>query len=96
MGGSNWLALNRDLKGILELPMDSDRITFRDVCELDREYLLVLRRLTMNPHYANAGIVPSEDLNAERVLDHYAATQIIEVDGRRVGMVKSYRSRAID
>ncbi len=70
--------------------MEKNNLTFREVTEQDYAFLIALRRATMNPHYIQMGKTPDEQINAQRVLDHYESTRIIVLEGVSVGMVKAY------
>jgi ribosomal protein S18 acetylase RimI-like enzyme len=58
------------------------------VVKEDFDWLLDLRRATMDPHIRASGDEPLEEVHREAVLKDYESTRIIVVSDTDVGMVK--------
>ena len=54
----------------------------------DRDYLLDLRLKTMVAHLEEAGVILTLQEHMDRVEHEYQHSYLIQVDGRRVGLVK--------
>ncbi|HEX5685501.1 MAG TPA: GNAT family N-acetyltransferase [Ideonella sp.] len=68
--------------------------TLRPAAEADVPFLLHLRETAMDPHHRAAGIVQTPAEMEERVRSHWEEAQVIEVDGRPVGLWKLWRQPA--
>jgi ribosomal protein S18 acetylase RimI-like enzyme len=73
------------------LTMTSPAFTLRPAQEADVHFLLRLRQTAMDPHHRAAGIVQTQAEMEERVRSHWDEAQVIEVDGRSVGLWKLWR-----
>jgi GNAT superfamily N-acetyltransferase len=64
----------------------------RRATDADRPFLLALRRDAMGDHLRAAGLPDSDAEHHERIAHRFDAIDIITVDGRAVGMVKTVRA----
>lgn len=65
--------------------------TLRAAEEADVPFLLHLRETAMDPHHRAAGVFQTPAEMEERVRNFYNEAQIVEVDGRPVGLWKLHR-----
>ncbi len=63
-------------------------ITFRKCEHADVDYLLWLRKVTMDQHLLNSGILLSEQENQDRILFEFDNAKLILVNDVKVGLVK--------
>ena len=68
-----------------------ETLRFRAASEEDVPFLIELRRATMARHETASGVVRSPDQSLQRVLASFEVAQIIERDGRPVGLLKVLR-----
>ena len=54
----------------------------------DMPWLLVLRKATMSEHFETSGLEASDEDHKNRVLHEFDAIQIIQRNGRDIGMIK--------
>jgi ribosomal protein S18 acetylase RimI-like enzyme len=66
----------------------SVEVAYRAVMEGDFDWLLSLRRITMDSHLRASGDEPLEEVHCEAVLTDFEWTRIIIVSGQDIGMVK--------
>jgi GNAT superfamily N-acetyltransferase len=65
--------------------------TLRAAQEGDVPFLLHLREVAMDPHHHAAGIFQTPAEMEERVRSHWDEAQVVELDGRLVGLWKLWR-----
>lgn len=65
--------------------------TLRPAEEADVPFLLRLREIAMDPHHRAAGIVQTPAEMEERVRSHWDEAQVVQIDGRPVGLWKLWR-----
>ncbi|WP_374568944.1 N-acetyltransferase family protein [Ideonella sp.] len=65
--------------------------TLRAAEEADVPFLLRLREVAMDPHHRAAGIVQTSAEMEARVRNFYDEAQVVEVEGRPVGLWKLHR-----
>ena len=63
----------------------------RPAQEADVPFLVHLREVAMDPHHRAAGIFQTPAEMEERVRSHWDEAQVIELDGRPVGLWKLWR-----
>lgn len=63
-------------------------IDYRAVKEEDFDWLLSLRRATMNPHLRASGFKPLDETHREAVREDYDSARIMTASSADVGMVK--------
>ena len=63
-------------------------LTKRMVTKVDIPWLLVLRKATMSEHLEASGLEVSEEDHKNRILCEFDAIQIIQHNGRDIGMIK--------
>jgi ribosomal protein S18 acetylase RimI-like enzyme len=68
------------------------QLTRRPALESDVPFLLELRRQTMGPVHTAAGIDQSPELIEARVRSNFDCAEIIELNGRPIGLLKVIRS----
>lgn len=61
---------------------------FRNVKHEDLDFLLQLRKLSMNKHLANAKIKLTQEQHLERIKEHYYDSHIILLDRKPIGLIK--------
>ncbi|MDZ7684527.1 MAG: GNAT family N-acetyltransferase [Gammaproteobacteria bacterium] len=66
-------------------------LRYRAATEADVEWLLALRRSTMDPHLRASGTEPREDAHREAVLADFESARIILLGADEVGMIKLVR-----
>ena len=66
-------------------------VAFRPATEADIAFLIVLRRLTMWPHFEHSGLSINQDEQLERVLYRLDCAEIITIDGVDAGVFKVVR-----
>lgn len=69
-------------------------VHLRPATDADLPFLLALRRLTMDPHHAEMGIVQTAEEQEARVRSHFDSAQVIEWGGDPVGLWKVLRDPA--
>ncbi len=69
----------------------AQRYVLRPADESDVDWLVMLRKQTMTPHFAAAGERLSEEQHRRRVLDNFDSIRLITVNGMAVGMLKVVR-----
>lgn len=65
-----------------------EKIQFRSVSENDIPYLLKLRKITMDEHILNAGLLPSEENHLNRIYYRFDCAQIVQYENKDVGLLK--------
>ena len=63
-------------------------LALRPANDGDFDWMLELRRVTMNPHIEAMGKRPIEEINHDAVLTDYDCAQVISIGDEDVGMVK--------
>lgn len=63
-------------------------ISFRKATVLDVDFLVLLRKLSMTTHLANAGIHMTDEQHKSRVLEHYEDSNIISLNEQPIGLLK--------
>lgn len=63
-------------------------VEYRGVQETDFEWLLTLRRATMDPHLRAAAIEPSDAAHREAVDTDFEWTRIVRIGGDDIGMTR--------
>ncbi len=63
-------------------------LSFRGAENADFEWMLELRRVTMNPHVRAMGEEPIEEINREAVLKDMDCARIVSIGDEDIGMVK--------
>lgn len=74
--------------------ISSAALRYRPATDTDVQWLLALRRSTMDPHLRASGDEPREDVHRDAVLKDFDATRIILLANDEVGMIKLVRSPA--
>jgi GNAT superfamily N-acetyltransferase len=69
--------------------------TLRPAQETDVPFLIRLREVAMDPHHRAAGIFQTPAEMEERVRNFYDEAQVVEIDGRPVGLWKLHRESAV-
>lgn len=64
------------------------KIQLRAATESDIPFLLILRKITMDQHILNAGLVPSEESHLARIYYRFDCANIVQYEGRDVGLLK--------
>lgn len=64
------------------------KIQLRAATESDIPFLLILRKITMDQHILNAGLVPSEENHLNRIHYSFDCAQIVQYDDKDVGLLK--------
>ena len=64
------------------------KLTFKKVTKKDFNYLLRLRKETMNEHFQNLGIQVSKTEHIERIMYHFKNALIIFYGEEKVGLLK--------
>lgn len=67
-------------------------LTLRKAIEADWDFLVELRRQTMRPHVENSGRAYDEEAQGQRLLYKYECAEIVQYDGRDIGLLKVDRS----
>jgi ribosomal protein S18 acetylase RimI-like enzyme len=68
--------------------MDKIELTFRKCLKTDIEYLLWLRRKTMNEHLMNSGLEISEENHLNRIMYQFDQAKIILLNDKKIGLLK--------
>jgi ribosomal protein S18 acetylase RimI-like enzyme len=68
---------------------------FRPATEADIPFLLRLRRQTIDPHLAVAGMAQSDEAHLQRVLYGFDSAQIVLLAGEPVGLLKVVRTAPV-
>lgn len=63
-------------------------LSFRKVTDDDLDFLLTLRKKSMNKHLANAKIKLTDEQHLERIKEYYYDSQLILRDRKPIGLVK--------
>lgn len=63
-------------------------ISLRPATTRDVDFLMELRKSTMTQHMANSGVEVTDEDHLQRVLYQYEFAEVIEMDGRRIGLLK--------
>jgi len=64
---------------------------YRRATEADFEWLLALRRSTMDPHIRASGVEPREDAHREAVMADFESARVILIGTDEVGIIKLVR-----
>ncbi|KZN35737.1 hypothetical protein N474_18290 [Pseudoalteromonas luteoviolacea CPMOR-2] len=64
------------------------QIVLRPATEVDKPYLLALRKQTMTEHLERQGIFLSNEAHLSRLEDHYKCSHLILIDNNKVGTLK--------
>lgn len=64
------------------------KISFRQASESDRNFLLTLRKTSMNSHLIAAGIVLNDHQHLQRIDEFFTDSHIILRDNRAIGLLK--------
>lgn len=64
------------------------KIQLRAATESDIPFLLILRKITMDQHILNAGLVLSEENHLNRIHYRFDCAQIVQYDDKDVGLLK--------
>lgn len=67
------------------------RLSLRPAIEADLPFLLALRRESMGPHLAEAGLHGTSDDFMRRVMHRFDCAQVVLADGTPVGLLKLLR-----
>lgn len=73
------------------LLISTTQVQRRPAVEADLPFLLQLRAATMGPHRRAAGLDESLAKRQEKVTSHFASGEILEIDGRPIGLLKVLR-----
>lgn len=63
-------------------------ISFKKANELDKAFLLELRKASMTEHLAKAGIILSDEQHFERIDEFFSDSNIIYKGDEKIGLVK--------
>lgn len=69
----------------------SVKLRYRSAQPQDIEFLLNLRKLSMNAHLSKAGFETSDQYHLSRIHESFGDSLIIEVNGNAVGLLKLAR-----
>lgn len=72
-------------------PISTAPIQRRPAREADLQFLLQLRAATMGPYRQAAGLSESPTDRQEKVLLHFGSAEVLEIDGRPIGLLKVLR-----
>lgn len=64
------------------------KISFRAAKQADRDFLLQLRKQSMQQHLLNAGIVLNDQQHYARVDEHFSDSRLILLDEHAIGVLK--------
>lgn len=64
------------------------KLTYRKALQADTEYLLWLRKETMNEHLTTAGFEVNKENHKKGLLYKFEDAYIILLDGRKIGLLK--------
>ena len=67
------------------------KLKLRMAQKSDLDFLLELRKSTMNIHLANMGLSTDEESHLSRVQYHFEAAKIVTIEEQRIGLLKSYQ-----
>ena len=67
------------------------QVGYRAVTAKDFEWLLSLRKVTMDPHLRASGLEPNESAHIDAVRTDYDWTQIAVHEGQDIGMIRAVR-----
>lgn len=67
-------------------------LTRRAALPGDVEFMLALRRATMDEHLLSSGMSTSDDNHLKRIQVEFQSAEILESSGRPVGLIKATRS----
>ncbi|UZR96159.1 GNAT family N-acetyltransferase [Chondrinema litorale] len=67
-------------------------LTFKKATEADIDYLLWLRKETMNEHLAKSGLQVSDEEHLKRLMYQFDAASIIFYNGEQIGLLKLLES----
>lgn len=76
---------------VLKMRAGNTGLHQRPARDTDLPFLLQLRAATMGPHRQAAGISESLSQRQEKVRSHFASANILEIDGRPIGLLKVVR-----
>jgi ribosomal protein S18 acetylase RimI-like enzyme len=68
--------------------MDAIELTYRKCLNTDIEYLLWLRKKTMDEHLINSGINVSDDNHLNRIMFKFDQAKIIILNQQKIGLLK--------
>jgi hypothetical protein len=68
--------------------MSEIELTYRKCLNTDIEYLLWLRRKTMNEHLINSGMDVSEENHLNRIMFQFDQAKIILLNDQKIGLLK--------
>jgi ribosomal protein S18 acetylase RimI-like enzyme len=68
--------------------MDTIELTYRKCLNTDIEYLLWLRKKTMNEHLINSGMDVSDEYHLNRIMFQFDEAKIILLNQQKIGLLK--------
>ncbi len=69
--------------------MNQGNLTYRKATENDIDYLLWLRKETMNEHLINSGIQMNDEKHIERIYYQFDESKIVLLEGENIGFLKA-------
>ena len=68
--------------------MNKTELTYRKCLNSDIEYLLWLRKKTMNEHLINSGIEISDEIHLNRIMYQFEQAKIVLLNYKKIGLLK--------
>jgi len=73
--------------------MHKIKLTYRKATQTDIDYLLRLRKQTMNEHLINSGMDVSEENHLKRIMYQFDNAKIIYLNAKKIGLLKVSESQ---
>jgi ribosomal protein S18 acetylase RimI-like enzyme len=70
--------------------MDGIELTYRKCLHTDLEYLLWLRKITMNEHLVHSGLAITEENHVNRIMFQFDQAKIILLKDQKIGLLKMF------